>query len=234
MTTANNYRWTKCLSTGLPELIIDGEISSQTWYGDEVSPKLFKDELQKCNNSDIVVRINSPGGDAFAGAAIYTALKEYAGRVTVKIDGLAASAASVIAMAGDEIVISPTASMMIHCSSTIAYGNKSDFEGCIELLKTVDESMITAYIMKTGHSREKIIEMIERETWFTAEEAVENKFADRVMDFDKEKKEAVRQCIETSRNRVVARVKENRNIDAERQTILNKNKIFMENFERNL
>jgi ATP-dependent Clp protease protease subunit len=108
-------------------LFLSGEISDETWYGDEVTPKLFKDELN-AGNGNITVWINSPGGDVFAAAQIYNMLRDYKGSVTVKIDGLAASAASVIAVAGDTVLMSPVAMMMIHNPATIAMGDVGDME----------------------------------------------------------------------------------------------------------
>ena len=113
------WNWIYDIERDLPELRLEGEIASETWWGDEVTPKMFKDELSKYKDKDITVWINSPGGDVIAGSQIYTMLKEHKGKVSVKIDGLAASSASFIAMAGDTIGMSPTAMMMIHLPSTI-------------------------------------------------------------------------------------------------------------------
>ena len=120
-------------------LFLNGEISDETWYGDEVTPQIFKDELY-ADSGDITVWINSPGGDVFAAAQIYNMLRDYAGHVTVKIDGLAASAASVIAVAGDTVQVSPVAMMMIHNPATMAIGNTKDMEAAIAMLNEVKES----------------------------------------------------------------------------------------------
>lgn len=168
-------------------LYLDGYIAQESWFGDEVTPKLFKDELIS-RKGDITLWINSPGGDVFAAAQIYTMLKEYSGKVTVRIDGIAASAASVIAMAGDTIEMSPPSLMMIHNPMTIAFGEASDFEGAIEMLNEVKESIINAYELKSGMSRVKISRMMDDETWFNAKKAVELGFADKVM-YQKEKVE---------------------------------------------
>ena len=104
-------------------LYLDGQISDETWWGDEVTPKAFKNELN-AGSGDITLWINSPGGDCFAAAQIYNMLMDYPGNVTVKIDGLAASAASVIAMAGTKVCMSPVAILMIHNPATLAYGTK--------------------------------------------------------------------------------------------------------------
>ncbi len=106
-------------------LYLDGVIAEETWWGDEVTPKMFKDDLLS-GSGDITVWINSPGGDVFAAAQIYNMLMDYAGQITVKIDGLAASAASVIAMAGGEVQMSPVSMMMIHNPATIAIGDSEE------------------------------------------------------------------------------------------------------------
>lgn len=168
-------------------LFLNGEISDETWYGDEVTPQLFKDELN-ADSGDITVWINSPGGDVFAAAQIYNMLRDYKGHVTVKIDGLAASAASVIAVAGDTVLVSPVAMMMIHNPATIAMGNTKDMEAAIAMLNEVKESILNAYVDKTGLSRNKLSKMMDDETWFNAKKAVEFGFADKVLFAAEEKK----------------------------------------------
>lgn len=165
-------------------LFLNGEISDETWFGDEVTPKWFKDELHD-GNGNITVWINSPGGDVFAAAQIYNMLCDYKGNVTVKIDGIAASAASVIAMAGNTVLVSPVAMMMIHNPATIAMGNTKDMERAIDMLNEVKESILNAYERKTGMNRTKLSHMMDSETWFNAKKAVELGFADKVL-FDKE------------------------------------------------
>lgn len=161
-------------------LFLNGEISDETWYGDEVTPQLFKNELN-ADSGDITVWINSPGGDVFAAAQIYNMLRDYKGHVTVKIDGLAASAASVIAVAGDTVLVSPVAMMMIHNPATLAMGNTKDMEAAIAMLNEVKESILNAYVDKTGLSRNKLSKMMDDETWFNAKKAVELGFADKVL-----------------------------------------------------
>ncbi len=164
-------------------LYLDGEISDETWWGDEVTPKTFKDELIS-GDGDITLWINSPGGDCFAAAQIYNLLMDYKGTVTVKIDGLAASAASVIAMAGTKVCMSPVAMMMIHNPATIAYGDKSDMEKAIGMLGEVKESIINAYELKSSLERKTISKMMDNETWLNAKKAVELGLADEIL-FDK-------------------------------------------------
>lgn len=166
-------------------LYFDGYIAQDSWFDDDITPKQFKSELTN-SEGDIVVWLNSPGGDVFAASQIYNMLKEYNGKVTVKIDGIAASAASVIAMAGSEILMSPVAMMMIHNPATVIYGEASDLQSGIDMLSEVKESIINAYEQKTSLSRNKISKMMDAETWFSAQKAVELGFADKVLYEDSE------------------------------------------------
>lgn len=161
-------------------LFLNGEISDETWYGDEVTPKLFKDELS-AGNGPITVWINSPGGDVFAAAQIYNMLVDYPYDVTVKIDGLAASAASVIAMAGTTVEMSPVAMMMIHNPATIAIGDSEEMKKAVKMLDEVKESIMNAYEIKTGLARDKISKLMDAESWFNAKKAVELGFADKIL-----------------------------------------------------
>lgn len=161
-------------------LYFDGYIAQDSWFDDDITPKKFKAELME-SDGDISVWINSPGGDVFAASQIYNMLKEYKGKVTVKIDGLAASAASVIAMAGDEILMSPVAMLMIHNPSTIIWGEESDMVRAKEMLSEVKESIINAYEVKTGLDRSKISKMMDNETWMSSKKAVDMGFADKVL-----------------------------------------------------
>ena len=175
---------------GVPEsrtLFLNGEISDETWFGDEVTPKLFKSELES-GDGDITVWINSPGGDVFAAAQIYNMLMDYSHNVTVKIDGLAASAASVIAMAGTEVLMSPVAMMMIHNPATVAIGDAGEMKKAIDMLAEVKESIMNAYEIKTGLSRPRISHLMDAESWFNATKAVELGFADGIL-FDAQEPE---------------------------------------------
>ena len=160
--------------------MFNGPISEDTWWGDEVTPALFRDELSKVSGN-LTVWLNSPGGDVFAASQIYSMLKNHKGKVTVKIDGIAASAASVVAMAGDETLIAPTALMMIHDPSTCAMGNKADMEKAIILLDEVKESIINAYETKSHLSRNKIPKLMSDETWLNAKKAHEMGFVDGIL-----------------------------------------------------
>ena len=171
--------------TGGRVLRLEGPIDSESFWGDEITPQMFRDELE-AEEGDLTVWINSPGGNVFAAAEIYTMLQEYKGAVTVKIASIAASAASVVAMAGKRVLMSPTALLMIHDPSTIAMGNAKDMEKAIETLNEVKESIINAYAAKSGMRRSKIAELMSNETWMNAKKAVELGFADEVLFADGE------------------------------------------------
>ena len=161
-------------------LFLNGTIAEESWFDDDVTPQLFKDELN-AGEGDIVVWINSPGGDCVAAAQIYNMLMDYKGSVTVKIDGIAASAASVIAMAGTKVLVSPVSMMMIHNPATIAMGDTAEMEKAIAMLTEVKDSIINAYEIKTGLSRAKLSHLMDAETWMDARKAVELGFADEIM-----------------------------------------------------
>ena len=168
---------------GLAErtLFLNGTIASESWFDDDVTPALFKSDLDS-GKGPITVWINSPGGDVWAAAQIYNMLLSYSGKVTVKIDGLAASAASVIAMAGDEVLVSPVSMLMIHNPATAAMGDKDDLAQAISMLDSVKDSILNAYVKKTGLSKNKLSKLMDDETWMDANKAVELGFADRVME----------------------------------------------------
>jgi ATP-dependent Clp protease protease subunit len=161
-------------------LYLNGPIAEETWWGDEVTPKLFKGELLS-GSGNVTVWINSPGGDVFAASQIYNMLMDYTGQVTVKIDGLAASSASVIAMAGGEVYMSPVSMLMIHNPSTIAIGDSEEMLRAKALLDEVKESIINAYELKSGLSRVRLSHLMDAETWMNTKKAVELGFADKIM-----------------------------------------------------
>ncbi len=161
-------------------LELNGTIAEESWFDDDVTPQLFKDELNS-GTGDITVWINSPGGDCVAAAQIYNMLSNYKGKVTVKIDGIAASAASVIAMAGDTVLVSPVSMLMIHNPATIAWGDHAQMQKAIDMLSEVKESIINAYVLRTGLSRPKLSHLMDAETWMDANKAVELGFADEIM-----------------------------------------------------
>ena len=166
--------------TSETELLFNGPISEDTWWGDEVTPALFRDELSKVSGN-LTVWLNSPGGDVFAASQIYSMLKNHKGKVTVKIDGIAASAASVIAMAGTRVLVSPVSMLMIHNPATMAMGDAAEMQKAIAMLDEVKESIINAYEIKTGMSRAKLSHLMDAETWMDAHTAVDLGFADEIM-----------------------------------------------------
>ena len=158
-------------------LTIDGAIAEESWFDNDVTPKVFREQLN-AGSGDIVIWVNSPGGDCVAASQIYSMLIDYKGHITVKIDGIAASAASVIAMAGTEVLMAPTSLMFIHNPLTVAIGDSEEMQKAIAMLDEVKESIISAYELKTGLSRLKISNLMDAETWFNAKKAIELGFAD--------------------------------------------------------
>lgn len=169
-------------------LFLNGTIADESWYDDDVTPQLFKNDLY-AESGDVTVWLNSPGGDCVAAAQIYNMLKEYPGNITIKIDGIAASAASLIAMAGDEVLMSPVSMMMIHNPLTMAVGNADDMQKAAAMLDEVKDSIINAYELKTGLTRAKLSHLMDDETWMNAVKAVELGFADGILYRDSDKKD---------------------------------------------
>ena len=182
------WNWTE--GEGESSLRLEGPIAQETWFGDEVTPKLFREELEK-HPGKVTVYINSPGGDVFAASEIYAMLMERKGDVTVKIDALAASAASIIAMAGGTVLMAPTAYLMIHDPMTAVIGNRNELKQAIKTLDEIKEGLINAYELKTGLARDEISRLMEQETWLSAYSAMELGFADGLMgEEEKEEKAA--------------------------------------------
>lgn len=158
------------------ELLIYGDIESDKWADSDVTPKEIKDLLDEANGKELDIYINSGGGSVFAGIAIYNMLKRYSGVKTVYIDGLAASAASFIAMAGDTIIVPKNAYLMIHRAMTIAFGNINDMHSTIELLEKTDSTIADIYMEKKAENeeieKETFINLMDKETWLTGTEAV--------------------------------------------------------------
>ncbi|MGN0976493.1 MAG: head maturation protease, ClpP-related [Faecousia sp.] len=178
------WNWTNQAPTETePEqriLTLNGTIAEESWFDDDITPQLFREELN-AGSGDITVWINSPGGDCVAAAQIYNMLMDYRGSVTVKIDGIAASAASVIAMAGTKVLVSPVSMLMIHNPATMAMGDAAEMQKAIAMLDEVKESIINAYEIKTGLSRAKLSHLMDAETWMDAHTAVDLGFADEIM-----------------------------------------------------
>ena len=180
------WRW-KNQASEQEERVLElyGTIAEESWFDDDVTPQMFRNELFS-GKGPVTLWINSPGGDCIAASQIYTMLMDYPDEVTVKIDGIAASAASVIAMAGTKVLMAPTALMMIHNPATITMGDHEDMKRAIEMLDEVKESIINAYEIKTGISRIKLSHLMDAETWMNANKAIELGFADDVLKDEKQ------------------------------------------------
>ena len=161
-----------------------GTVAEESWFDDDITPAMFREELFG-GSGPVTVWVNSPGGDCIAASQIYTMLMDYKDDVTVKIDGIAASAASVIAMAGTKVLMSPTATMMIHNPATIAFGDHEDMSKAIDMLSEVKESIINAYEIKTGLPRKQLAKMMDETTWMNAKKAIELGFADGMLTDEK-------------------------------------------------
>lgn len=173
---------------------IRGDIvqNSDKWIYDwleleATSPKDVLDKLFNANGDEIELSINSPGGDVYAASEIYTALKEYKGKTSCKITGIAASAASIIAMGVENVMISPVATIMIHKASVVARGNSDDLGHVVDVLDVYDEAISNSYALKTGMPKEKILELMKKETYFNAQQALKLGFVDEIM-FDENMK----------------------------------------------
>lgn len=169
-------------------LISNNEYEAYEFFGLEaVSAKSITDQFPEDINEDITLEVNSNGGLVTVGSEIYTALKNYEGHVTVEVTGMAASAASVAIMGADTVKMSPTAQIMIHKALlTRASGNSDDLEKAVNALKSSDQSIVNAYVSKTGLSEDEIFEMMKNETFMSANEAIEKGFADELMTFEKD------------------------------------------------
>lgn len=169
------WNWTSP-EEGERTLRLDGPIDDEKWWGDEVTPEEFRQELN-AGSGDITVWINSPGGSVFAADQIYNMLRDYPGKITVKIDAIAASAATIIAMAGDEVLMSPVSTMMIHNPATFAMGNRNALLKAVQMLDAIKDTIINAYVEKTGLSHKKLSDMMDDEKYLDATEAIKLGFA---------------------------------------------------------
>ena len=174
------WAWAQKNNSSERTLFLEGVIAEESWFEDDVTPAAFKEDLF-ADSGPITLHINSPGGDCIAASQIYTMLMDYPHEVKVQIDGIAASAASVIAMAGTKVSMSPTALMMIHNPLTFALGDSEEMRKAIQLLDEVKESIINAYEIKTGLSRTRLSHMMDAETWMNAKMAKELGFCDEVL-----------------------------------------------------
>lgn len=173
-------------SGGAAERVLElyGTIAAESWFDDDITPQMFRDELF-AGTGPVTIWINSPGGDCIAASQIYSMLMDYKDEVTVKIDGIAASAASVISMAGTKVLMAPTALMMIHNPATGAFGDHTDMQKAIEMLEEVKESIINAYEIKTNLSHAQLSHMMDDTTWMNAKKAIELGFADDLLTDEK-------------------------------------------------
>ncbi|MBQ9662319.1 MAG: Clp protease ClpP [Oscillospiraceae bacterium] len=176
----NKHFWSWSNDGGERILHLNGTIAEESWFEDDVTPEMFREELMG-GSGPITIWLNSPGGDCVAASRIYSMLMDYPGDVTVKIDGIAASAASVIAMAGTTVLMAPTSMIMVHNPATMAFGDHNELERAIGLLETVKESIINAYEIKTSLDRKTLSKLMEEETWMDCNKAMELGFADGVL-----------------------------------------------------
>ena len=194
------WNWVQNDNNGERTLFLEGVIAEESWFEYDVTPSAFKADLF-AGSGPITLHINSPGGDCIAASQIYTMLMDYPYDVKVQIDGIAASAASVIAMAGTKVSMSPTSLMMIHNPLTFALGDSEEMRKAIQLLEEVKESIINAYEIKTGLSRTRLSHMMDAETWMNAQKALELGFCDEVL-FQPEKVDKVQNSFTFSRRAV--------------------------------
>ena len=178
------WNWARDADTGSRVLYFNGVIAEESWFDDSITPAAFKAELS-AGEGDVTIWLNSPGGDCVAASQIYAMLMDYPGNVTIKIDGIAASAASVIAMAGTTVLMAPTALMMCHNPLTVAIGDSEEMRKAIDMLGEVKEAILNAYEIKTGLSRIKLSNLMDAETWLSAHKAIELGFADGMLQDEK-------------------------------------------------
>ena len=168
------------VENGKHVLTLSGNVQKKYWRDDDViNAKDIRESLESVTD-DIVIKLNSPGGDVFEGIEIYNYLKDHPSNVTVEVTGVAASAATFITAGANEVIMNVGTSLMIHEASTFTWGNKSDIQKTLNALETIDESILSIYSEKTGQSNEQLEEWMNEEKWFTADEAVEFGFANSV------------------------------------------------------
>lgn len=170
--------------SGEGEIWFYGNISEYSWWGDEVTPALMKYDLDQFKGKDITVRIHSGGGDVFAASAIRAMLMAYPGKVTTRIEGLCASAATYVAMAGDRVMMQDSAFFMIHDPWALVIGGVKELGAAIRMLKTIKNGIVETYQGRTGLEEDELAKMMEAETWMTAQDAKEKGFVDEVITND--------------------------------------------------
>ena len=180
-------RWSpdlKAKSDNADNVITIYDDIGESWYSDGVTAKHISAALRTIGDSEVVVNINSPGGDYFEGISIYNLLAQHPGKVTVQIVGMAASAASVIAMAGDEILMGDGTFLMIHNAWSLSVGNRHDLQASIEVLSQVDDAMADLYTQRSGMSKAEVVGMMDRESWIGREMAMNSGFATGELDLN--------------------------------------------------
>lgn len=214
----------KALDENTAELILYGEISDISWWGDEVTPKQFKEDLDALGDIDTLnVYINSPGGDVFAGQAIYSMLKRHKATINVYVDGLAASIASLIAMAGDKVIMPANAMMMVHNPWTFAVGNANDFRKLADDMDKIRDSMVVAYESRSALTTDEIIELLDAETWLSAEDCLEYGFCDEI-----EETKEIAACVDTKYFSMYKNIPESLNEVKNSDKELKKKKLLLE------
>lgn len=214
----------KALDENTAELMLYGEISDISWWGDEVTPKQFKEDLDALGDIDTLnVYINSPGGDVFAGQAIYSMLKRHKATINVYVDGLAASIASLIAMAGDKVIMPANAMMMVHNPWTFAYGNANDFRKLADDMDKIRDSMVVAYESRSALTTDEIIELLDAETWLSAEDCLEYGFCDEI-----EEAKEMAACVDTKYFSMYQNIPENLKEVKNNDKDLKKKKLLLE------
>lgn len=214
----------KALDENTAELTLYGEISDISWWGDEVTPKQFKEDLDALGDIDTLnVYINSPGGDVFAGQAIYSMLKRHKATINVYVDGLAASIASLIAMAGDKVIMPANAMMMVHNPWTFAFGNANDFRKLADDMDKIRDSMVVAYESRSALTTDEIIELLDAETWLSAEDCLEYGFCDEI-----EETKEIAACVDTKYFSMYKNIPESLNEVKNSDKELKKKKLLLE------
>lgn len=214
----------KALDENTAELTLYGEISDISWWGDEVTPKQFKEDLDALGDIDTLnVYINSPGGDVFAGQAIYSMLKRHKATINVYVDGLAASIASLIAMAGDKVIMPANAMMMVHNPWTFAFGNANDFRKLADDMDKIRDSMVVAYESRSALTTDEIIELLDAETWLSAEDCLEYGFCDEI-----EETKEIAACVDTKYFSMYKNIPESLNEVENSDKDLKKKKLLLE------
>ncbi len=210
------------------ELLLYGEISEVSWWGDEVTPKAFAEDLKELKGKDLTVCINSGGGDVFAAQAIYTQLKNYPGSVKVRIDGLCASAATIIACAGKAVSMPLNALYMIHNPAVglLGYYDSSELKKMAGQAEVIKQTIVEVYKERTNLSENKLNSMMNKETWFSASEAKEYGFVDEVLDLKVEN--SIKNDLLVMNN-VTCKLNKFQNVDALKNILTEKGQKKMDN-----